>query len=128
MPPESIDAIEPPPAARLAISGLRSAMRWPARPPSAESVTPPSAISEISVEVPPMSKATRSGMSSMAAQLGQTDMAPAGPDGPHQHRRRTNPRTLLHRRHAAVRQNDEERALKAGASEALLQPRQITPH
>jgi len=80
MPPESTDAIEPPPAAIEAMSRLRSAMRSPASPPSADSVTLPSAMSEMSVEVPPMSKATRSGMASMAAQRRQPDMPPAGPD------------------------------------------------
>jgi hypothetical protein len=80
MPPESIDAIEPPPAAMLDMSRLRNAMRWPASPPSADSDIAPSAIREMSVEVPPMSKATRSGILSIAEQRRQPDMPPAGPD------------------------------------------------
>ena len=45
-----------------------------------------------------------------------------------QHGGRRKPRRLFHRRHAAVGEDDEERACEAGLDEALLQPRQIAPH
>ena len=45
-----------------------------------------------------------------------------------QHRARGKPRGLLHRRHAAMRQHDEQAALEAGLNEALLQIGQIAPH
>ena len=78
--PASTLAIEPPPAAMLAISRLRNAMRWPASIPSAESEACPSAINEMSVEVPPMSNGTRSGIPTSSAQRRPPDMPPAGPD------------------------------------------------
>src|SRR5882757_8416662 len=68
------------PGAMLAMSRLRSAMRWPASMPSAESEAWPSDISEMSVEVPPMSNGTRSGIPSISAQRRLPEMPPAGPD------------------------------------------------
>ncbi|MGY3225756.1 pyocin large subunit-like protein [Bradyrhizobium sp. USDA 4512] len=62
------------------MSRLRSAMRWPASMPSADSEAWPSAISEMSVEVPPMSNGTRSGIRRRSAQRRLPEMPPAGPD------------------------------------------------
>ena len=109
----------------LAMSRLRSAMRWPASMPSAESEARPSEISEMSVLVPPMSNGTRSGMSE---QIGAAPGAGNAAGRSRQHRARGQPRGFLDRRHAAMRQDHEQRALESRFGKTLLQIGQIVPH
>ena len=109
------EAIEPPPAAMLAMSRLRSAMRSPARPPSADSVD---------AAVGDQRNVGRGAAHVEGDEIGNAEHVGAAPAAGHaarrarQHGRRREPRGLLHRRHAAMGEDDEERALEAGFDRA----------
>ena len=101
-------AIEPPPAPRLAMSRLFSAMRWPPTPRPLTSAGSPSTIRQMSVLVPPMSNGIRLSLPEQ----------PRGVDGCR--RRRRPGRTARapaasragfgDRRDAAMRLDDQDRA------------------
>ena len=76
----STRAIEPPPAPMLAMSRLCSATRWPAMRRSDAIAASPPTTSEMSVEVPPMSKGMRSPWSSSRAAYWLPATPPAGPE------------------------------------------------